>query len=179
MQIPLSHHPKNYRDRKAARTHHYTHFTKGWRQRNCPSCWGTGRCNECRGTGKVWRKTNIDALRAYIGRTLQYTPKDDTDDRVPHGITLRVYIRDTRTAMIQYIDQNGVFKTTPRRVALHYRYNAQTHTHGWCFTDPMTSTFDQAERSGSLFFLDALEPVKPPHNEIPTTASKGAPSHND
>jgi DnaJ-class molecular chaperone len=50
----------NYAERKAARTEHYNKFIKGWKQRPCGACNGTGhydhnnspKCGACNGTGK-------------------------------------------------------------------------------------------------------------------------------
>ena len=52
--------PTGYRRRKANRTEHFNRFVKGWRQRPCSACNGSGRydhnggprCGGCYGTGK-------------------------------------------------------------------------------------------------------------------------------
>lgn len=50
----------NFKERKAQRTDYYNRFVKGWKQRPCTSCMGSGRydhngspkCAACDGTGK-------------------------------------------------------------------------------------------------------------------------------
>lgn len=50
----------NFKERKAQRTDYYNRFVKGWKQRPCSSCMGSGRydhngspkCAACDGTGK-------------------------------------------------------------------------------------------------------------------------------
>ncbi len=50
----------DFNDRKKARTEHYEKFIKGWKERPCVACNGSGiydhngspRCGACEGTGK-------------------------------------------------------------------------------------------------------------------------------
>lgn len=50
----------NFRERKQARTEHYEKYVKGWKQRACSACNGSGyyddngspKCGACEGTGK-------------------------------------------------------------------------------------------------------------------------------
>jgi DnaJ-class molecular chaperone len=53
MAFPLS----DYHKAKLARTEYYERFIKGWKQRPCGACAGTGykgspKCGACEGTGK-------------------------------------------------------------------------------------------------------------------------------
>lgn len=50
----------SYLERKAARVEHFNRFVKGWKQRPCTACAGSGRydhngsppCGACNGTGR-------------------------------------------------------------------------------------------------------------------------------
>ncbi len=50
----------SFRERKLARSEYYERFIKGWKERNCSACNGSGYydsensppCSSCNGTGK-------------------------------------------------------------------------------------------------------------------------------
>lgn len=153
-----------FKQRKQQRTDYFEQFIKGWRQSNCTACDGSGfydhdgnpDCDACSGEGKESYQTDLNALYPIVGKTFQYNGTHG-DSRLPEGVAIRVYIKNTRDVRFQYVDnsRNGKFKTVRTRAKLSYLYNHKTSQMEWAFIDEVSTPYN---KEGSIFFIQEFEP---------------------
>lgn len=146
----------NFKERKKDRADYYHKYIFGWRQQACTACNGSGYydhdgnpdCDACSGTGKELYKTDLDMIKSRIGDTLQYIREHD-DDRMLKNTAIRIYIKNTRSIIYQFVDLGGVIKTRRQTAKLEYGYNWKTENYEWLFEDI----------DGNAYFLSEFETI--------------------
>lgn len=123
-----------FRQRKAARKHHYETCVKGWRLRDCPTCNGKGvrsnatPCPACSGNGRKRARPNCKTpIESLIGKTLRIEVIPDVE--------LRLYIQTDRRVIKQFVSTYDGARDPRMYDKLEFGYDEKIDTEDWYVAD--------------------------------------------